>query len=719
MKNYLGRDVRNVAVVGHAHSGKTTLIAALLQAAKMTTTQGRVEDGSAVTAYDEEEVARRTTMANGAAFVEWNGVKINLVDTPGFHMFLYETRAAMLPVEAALVVVNAQMGAEAVTERVWKFAAEVNLPRVLVVNQVDHPKADSRQGRHQMIEQMQERWGRQVVPVQLPIVDEKGFHGVVDLVTMKAFQYEPDGNGRGEEVKIPEAVQADAKAAHEALVELVAEGKDELMEEYFSSGTLVEEHLTAALHEAILEDNIFPVLYVSGLRNVGTDHLLEFLKEYAPAPTEREQVAARGKIQTTAGNGGGVNGVAAEGQDEIVMRAVDDKAPLALYVYKTMTDPFTGRVTFFKVISGKMTAGATVQNYTRQESESLGHLYVMQGRKPVEVSELHAGDLGAAVKLRETLTGDTLGDKAHELFIEPVAMPEPAMTYAIEPKTRGDEDKLAPALHKLVEDDPMVKFYRDPQTNDFLVSGAGQPHIEALVSKLKRRYHTNVILHEPKVPYRETVRAKAEAQGRHKKQSGGHGQFGDCKLRIEPQPRGSGVVFGNEIFGGAIPRQYVPAVEKGVRESAARGYLAGYPVVDIKVTVFDGSYHDVDSSEMAFKIAARTGFRKCMELAKPSLLEPIMKIEIEAPDDFAGALMGDLTSRRGRVQGMESGGAGTIIRAEVPMSEILTYGTTLTAITQGRGSFRIEMDHYDLVPQAIAEKILAAAKQPVHDEDEE
>jgi elongation factor G len=719
MKNYLGRDVRNIAVIGHAHSGKTTLIAALLQTAKMTATQGRVDDGSAVTAYDEEEVARRTTMANAAAFAEWNGVKINLLDTPGFHMFLHETRAAMLPVEAALVVVNAQTGAEAVTDRVWKYAGEVNLPRMVVISQVDHPKADSRQGRHQMIELLQEKWGRQVVPVQLPIVDEKGFHGVVDLVTMKAFQYEQDGNGRGEEIKVPEAVQGDAKVAHEALVELVAEGKDELMEEFFNSGTLVEEHLTAALHEAVREDNIFPVLYVSGLRNVGTDHLLEFLKEYAPAATEREPVAARGRIQTTAGNGGGIHGVAAEGEDEIVMRSVDDKAPLAIYVYKTMTDPFTGRVTFFKVISGKMSAGATVQNYTRQEPESLGHLYVMQGRKPVEVSELHAGDLGAAVKLRVTLTGDTLGDKANEMFIEPVSMPEPAMTYAIEPKTRADEDKLAPALHKLVEDDPMVKFYRDPQTNDFLVSGAGQPHIEALVSKLKRRYHTNVILHEPKVPYRETVRAKAEAQGRHKKQSGGHGQYGDCKLRIEPQPRGTGVVFGNEIFGGAIPRQYVPAVEKGVRESAARGYLAGYPVVDIKVTVFDGSYHDVDSSEMAFKMAARIGFRKCMELAKPSLLEPIMKIEIEAPDDFAGALMGDLTGRRGRVQGMESGGAGTIIRAEVPMSEILTYGTTLTAITQGRGSFRIEMSHYDLVPQLIAEKILAASKQPVHDEEEE
>jgi len=719
MKNYLGRDVRNVAVVGHAHSGKTTMIAALLQAAKMTTTQGQVEDGSAVTAYDEEEVSRRTTMANAAAFVEWSGVKINLLDTPGFHMFLHETRAAMLPVEASLVVVNAQHGVEAVTDRVWKFATEVNLPRILVVNQLDHPKADSRLGRQHMLEQMQERWGRQVVPVQLPIVDEQGFHGVVDLVTMKAYVYEQDGNGRGEEVKIPEAVQNDAKAAHEALVELVAEGKDELMEEFFNTGTLQEEHLATALHEAIREDNIFPVLYVSGLRNVGTDHLLDFMKAYAPASTEREPVAARGKIQVTAGNGHVSNGVAAQGEEEIVMRAVDDKEPLALYVYKTMTDPFTGRVNFFKVISGKMKTDSTVMNYTRSEAESMAHLYIMQGRKPVEVQELHAGDLGAAVKLRVTLTGDTLGDKAHELFIEPVSMPEPAMTYAIEPKTRGDEDKLAPALHKLMEEDPMLRFYRDLQTNEFLVAGAGQPHIEALVSKLKRRYHTNVILHEPKVPYRETVRAKAEAQGRHKKQSGGHGQFGDCKLRIEPQPRGSGVVFGNEIFGGSIPRQYVPAVEKGVRESAARGYLAGYPVVDIKVTVFDGSYHDVDSSEMAFKIAARTGFRKCMELAKPSLLEPIMKMEIEAPDEFAGALMGDLTSRRGRVQGMESGGTGTVIRAEVPMAEILTYGTTLTAITQGRGSFRIEMDHYDLVPQLIAEKVLAAAKQPVEDEEEE
>src|ERR1017187_3447910 len=543
MKNYLGQDVRNVAVVGHSHSGKTTLIAALLQAAKMTATRGRVEDGSAVTAYDEEEVARRTTMANAAAFVEWSGVKINFLDPPGFHMFLYETRAAMLPVEAALVVVNAQTGIEAVTDRVWKYATEVNLPRVIVINQVDHPKADTRVGRQRMIELMQERWGRQVVPVQLPIVDQHGFHGVVDLVTMKAFLYEPDGDGHGEVAKIPDAVMSDAKAAHEALVEIVAEGKDELMEEYFREGTIPEAHLITALHEAIREDRLFPVLYVSGLRNVGTDHLLDFLKVYAPAAAEREPIAAKGRMKAASSSGNGANNPE---QDEIVMRQIDDAAPLALFVYKTMTDPFTGRVTFFKVISGKMKTDTTVQNYTRQESESISNLYIMQGRKPVEVQELHAGDLGAAVKLRVALTGDPLGDKAHELFFDQVSMPEPAMTYAIEPKTRADEDKLAPALHKLMEDDPLGRFFRDPQTNEFLVSGAGQPHIEALVSKLSRRYHTNVILHAPKVPYLETVRGRAEAQGRHKKQTGGHGQFGDCKLRIEPMPRGAGFVFANE-----------------------------------------------------------------------------------------------------------------------------------------------------------------------------
>ena len=503
-------------------------------------------------------------------------------------------------------------------------------------------------------------------------------------------------------------MEADAKAAHEALIELVAEGKDELMEEFFAVGTIPEEHLIGALHEAIREDRIFPVLYVSGLRNVGTDHLLDFLKVYAPAPIEHGEVTLRAAGRA-AGNGSG----------DAVARKEEDGQPLALYVYKTMVDPFAGRISFFKVISGSVKNDASVENYSRGESERLSHLSIVQGRKLTEVPELHAGDLGAVAKLRVSQTGDTLGQKGHDVLMDPAPVPEPAMTYAIEPKTRADEDKLAPALHKLMEEDLMLRFYRDPQTNEFLVAGAGQMHIETVVSRLRRRFHTEVTLKAPKVPYRETVRAKAQGHGRHKKQTGGHGQFGDCKIRIEPMERGGGFEFVNDIFGGSIPRQFVPAVEKGIQESAARGYLAGYPVVDFRAVVYDGSYHDVDSSEMAFKMAGRLAFRAAMEQAKPVLLEPIMKVEIEAPDEFAGAVMGDLNSRRGRVQGMDSAGTGTLVHAQVPLAEMLTYGTTLTSMTQGRGSFRMEMDHYDFVPPAISEKIAAGAKKPTGEELEE
>jgi elongation factor G len=712
MKTYQGSEIRNVAVVGHAQSGKTTLIAALLHAAKMTPTQGRVADGSAATAYDEEEIARGTTMSNAVAYAEWQGVKINLVDSPGFHMFSHEARAALLPVEAALILVNAQSGVEPVTERVWKYAEEVNVPRIVVVNQMDHPKAGGGQGLSAQLEDLHERWGRNCVPVQLPIVDAQGFHGVVDLVTMEAFFYTLGGDGRGKTGEIPAALAADAKARHEALVELVAEGKDELMEEFFEKGTIPEDHLIAALHEAIREDRIFPVLFSSGLGNIATDHLLDFIKVYAPAPIERAPFAVRTAAMAAAGNGAGPEGTG------INFRRVDDKEPAGVVVFKTMSDPFAGRISFFKVISGVIRNDATLENYTRRGQERFSHLSVMQGRKAVEVPELHAGDLGAVAKLRDTLTGDTLGQKGAEMQLDLAAMPEPAMTYAIEPKSRADEDKLAPAIHKLMEEDLLIRFYRDPQTNEFLIAGAGQPHIEAIVSRLKRRYHAEVMLKAPKVPYRETIRGKADAQGRHKKQTGGHGQFGDCKIKMEPLPRGGGFQFENDIFGGAIPRGFIPAVEKGIVESAARGYLAGYPVVDFKVSLYDGSYHDVDSNELSFKMAGRIAFRKCMEQAKPCLLEPIMKVEIEAPDEFAGTLMGDLNSRRGRVQGMDSKGRATVINAEVPMAEMLTYGTQLTSMTQGKGSYRMEMDHYDYVPAPVAEKILANAKRPVEEEEE-
>jgi elongation factor G len=711
MKSYQGSEIRNVAVVGHAHSGKTSLVSALLHAAKMTPTLGRVADGSATTAYDEEDVARATTMLNAVAFAEWSGVKINFIDTPGFHMFVHEARCAMLPAESALVVVNAANGPEAITDRVWSYADEFNLPRVAVIHQMDHPRAEWQRS----LEAMRERYGRHLVPVQLPVVDSEGFHGIVDLVTMEAFFYTPNGDGHGKIADIPANMADEAKAAHEALVELVAEGKDELMEEFFAEGTIPEQHLITALHEAIREDRIFPVLFASGGTNVGTDHLLDFLKVYAPAPTERGPVAARAVLQAVAAHG---NGSVSESNPEIVMRHVDDKEPLALYVYKTMTDPFAGRISFFKVFSGQLRNDAVVMNYSRKGTEKFSHLSIMQGRTAVPVGELHAGDLGAVAKLKDTFTGDSLGEKGHEIFFEPVGVPEAAMTYAIEPKSRADEDKLAPAMHKLMEEDLLVRFYRDPQTSEFLIAGAGQPHIESLVSKLRKRYHTEVTLKSPKVPYRETIRGRADAQGRHKKQTGGHGQYGDCKIRMEPLPRGAGFEFVNDIFGGAIPRQFIPAVEKGIQEAATRGYLAGYPVVDFKVTLYDGSYHEVDSNELSFKLAGRLAFRKCMEQAKPVLLEPIMRVEIEAPESYAGALMGDLNQRRGRVQGMESRGPTTVIRAEVPMAEMLTYGQSLTSMTQGQGSFHMEMEHYDIVPQALAEKIIANAKKPQEEEEE-
>ena len=713
MKTYQGSEIRNVAVVGHAHSGKTTLIAALLHAAKMTPTQGRVEDGTAVTAYDEEEVARGATMQNAVAFAEWQGIKINLIDTPGFHMFTHEARAALLPVEAAVVVVNAQNGIEPVTERVWRYADEAGVPRIVLVNQMDHPKAGGGGGLSALMDDLVDRWGRNCVPVQLPISGAEGFRGVVDLVTMEAFYYTPGGDGRGKvTAEIPASLTADAKTRHEALVELIAEGKDELMEEYFETGTLTKEHLVAALHEAIREDRIFPVLFSSGLVNIALDHLLDFIKVYTPSPVERAPIAVR----TPTIDAAPPSEDGAEAPK--VARKIADSEPLSMMVFKTMTDPFAGRISFFKVIGGVVKNDATVENYTRRDQERLSHLSVMQGRKPTEVAELHAGDLGAVAKLRVTLTGDTLGAKGSEIQIDLQPLPEPAMTYAIEPKSRADEDKLAPAIHKLMEEDLLIRFFRDPQTNEFLIAGAGQPHIEAIVNRLKKRYHAEVTLKSPKVPYLETIRGKAEAQGRHKKQSGGHGQFGDCKIRMEPMPRGGGFEFGNEVFGGAIPRNFIPAIEKGIVESAARGYLAGYPVVDFKATVFDGSYHDVDSNEMSFKTAGRLAFKKAMELCKPCLLEPIMKVEIEAPDEFAGALMGDLNSRRGRVGGMDSKGRTTIINAQVPMAEMLTYGTQLTSLTQGKGSYRMEVDHYDIVPQLVAEKILANAKRPIDEEEE-
>ena len=690
MKVYTGENVRNVAVVGHGHAGKTSLISAALYTAGATQRLGRVDDGTATTDYDEEEISRKMSISAGLACAEWGQTKINFIDTPGFNMFVHEAKMALPVIDAAIVVVDGVAGVEVVTQKVWNDCEEYKMPRVIVASRMDRERADV----DRVLESVQSAFGRNVIPLELPIGKEKSLSGVIDLVRMKAYTYELGGNGKGKEGEIPANLKDAAQAAHEKLVELVAEGDDALMEKFFEAGTLSEEDLVPALHNAIREDKIFPVLFASGLGNVSADRLMDFIVEFTPTAIEHD--AVRGEV--TSGNG------------EPPARKESDTEPVSLYVFKTVSDPFAGRISYFKVFSGVLKNDASLVNYARGTQEKLSRISVMQGKEAIPIPELHAGDIGAVAKLKDTLTGDTLGDKSAPIRYPHVKLPEPAITFAIEPKSRADEDKLGPGIHKLMEEDAMLRFFRDPQTKEFLIAGTGQQHIEVTVSKLKKRYHTEVNLKAPKVPYRETIRGRADVQGRHKKQTGGHGQYGVCKIKMEPLPRGSEFEFVNDIFGGAIPKNFIPAVEKGIKDAAARGYLAGYPVVDFKVVLYDGSYHDVDSNDLSFQMAGRIAFKKAMEQAKPTLLEPIMHVEITVPDEFAGSIMGDLNSRRGRIQGMDNKGGNTVVKSEVPMAEMLTYGVDLTAMTQGRGSFNMEMHHYDVVPSQIQEKIVEKAK---------
>jgi elongation factor G len=690
VKVYEGANIRNVAVMGHGHAGKTSLVSAMLYTAGASPRLGRVDDGSAITDYDEEEIARKMSIASSMAYVEWGKTKINLIDTPGFSMFVHEAKLVLPVVEAAIIVVDGVAGVEVVTQRVWGYCEEFKTPRVIVASRMDRERASA----ERVLESLTNAFGRTVIPLELPIGSEKNLSGVVDLVRMKAYTYELGGNGKGKEAEIPANLRDTAQQAHEKLVEMIAEGNDALMEEFFEKGTIPEEDLIPALHVAIREDRIFPVIFSSGLGNLGADSVMDFIVDYTPAPTERETVQG----EVTTGNG------------EPPHRKVADSEPTSLYVFKTVSDPFAGRISYFKVFSGVVKNDAMLQNFSRGSQEKLAHISIMQGKTAVPVTELRAGDIGAVAKLKDTLTGDSLGDKSAAIRYPKVSLAEPAITFAIEPKTRADEDKLGPGIHKLMEEDAMLRFFRDPQTKEFLIAGTGQQHIEVTVSKMKKRYHTEVNLKAPKVPYRETIRGKADVQGRHKKQTGGHGQYGDCKIKMEPLPHGGGFEFVNDIFGGAIPKNYIPPVEKGIKDAAARGYLAGFPVVDFKVTLYDGSYHDVDSNDLSFQMAGRIAFKKAMEVAKPTLLEPVMAVEINVPDEFAGSIMGDLNSRRGRIQGMDNKSGNTVVKAEVPMAEMLTYGADLTSMTQGRGSFNMEMHHYDVVPAQLQEKIIEKAK---------
>jgi elongation factor G len=691
VKVYESKDIRNVGLVGHGDSGKTTLTAGLLFAAGATNRLLRVDEGNTITDFDEEEVQRKISISTALAAFEWKKTKINLLDTPGYNIFINDARASLIAADSALVLVDGVAGVEVQTEKTWAFTNDFKLPRGIVINKLDRERADFQR----TLENVQEIFGRAAVPIQIPIGSERDFSGVVDVIRMKSYTYTPDGDGKGKEGEIPASLADAAAKAHEALVEMVAEGNDALMEEFFDKGTLPVDHIIDGLKQGVRELRIFPVMCASGLHNVGADQILDFIVENMPAPTEREVQLAEGS------------------------RKIVASGPASMYVFKTTADPFAGRITFFKVYGGTVKNDANMQNVTRSTAERLAHLSIPFGKTLQPITELQAGDIGAVAKLKETLTGDTLGDKGVTVVYPPVKLPEPSIAFAIEAKSRNDEDRMGNGVHRILEEDQSLRFYRDPQTREFLLAGAGQQHVEIVVSRLKKRYGVDVALKAPKIPYRETIRGFADVQGRHKKQTGGHGQFGDCWIKMEPLPRGGKFEFSNEVFGGAIPRNFIPAVEKGIVETAEKGYLAGFPLVDFKVTVYDGSYHDVDSSELAFKLAARKAFKAAMAQAKPALLEPVMNVEIQAPVEYAGDLMGDLNGRRGRISGMDTKGSTQFIRAQVPMSEMLNYQNDLTAMTQGRASFTMEYDHYDFVPQLQADKIIAAAKAAKAGEEEE
>ena len=687
MKVYDADHIRNLALVGHSGAGKTQLASVLLFDTGAVNRLGLVDDGTTVTDFDEEEIARKHTLSAGTAFAEWNKTKINLIDTPGMANFFSDARSALRVADAAIVVVDAVAGAEVLTEKVWAAAQELELPCLVVLNRLDRDRASLPRS----LESLQEAFGRTIVSIQLPIGEEKSFRGVVDLVAMKAITFGDDGRRTPTVGDVPTELADEAGIAREALIELVAEADDSLMEKFFEAGTLTQAELEAGLRTATAGRQLFPLVCTSAITNLGIQPLLDAILAYVPSPVRRTLSVVDRKSGEPAAYDPG------------------DSTAAAL-VWKTIADPFAGRITMFRVATGTLQSDSTIENVSTGMAERVGSVTLMQGKTQHGVVELKAGDLGAIAKLKETRTGDTLASKDTAWRFAPFQFTEPVLSYAVEPKSRADEEKISTALQRLQEEDPTIRYTRDQETTQLLLSGQGQLHIEVTVAKLKRRFGVEVSLKLPRIPYRETIRAATEAHGRHKKQTGGHGQFGDCRIKVAPLPRGADFQFVDEIFGGAIPRGFIPAVEKGIREARDRGYLAGYPMVDFQVTLVDGSFHAVDSSEMSFKMAGRLAFRDAMSRAKPTLLEPVMHVEIYAPSDFAGDLMGDLNGRRGRIEGMETRGASTSIKAQVPMAEMLTYEQQLTSSTGGRGSYHMEFSHYEEVPAHLRGKVIAEAK---------
>jgi elongation factor G len=685
--------IRNVALIGHRGTGKTSLNEAILFEAGVVNRLGRVEDGSTVSDSEPDEQEREMSIGASVASFEHAGRKINLIDTPGESSFIADTLATLRVVDAAVVVVNAVMGVEVHTERLWGSADEEGLARLVFVNMLDRERADF----FRALDSLKEAFGPHVVATEIPIGTEHEVRGVVDLIDMKAFEYEGDGRDSANEIPVPEELAAQAQEYREKLMDEVAENSDELMERYLEGEEISHEEIVTALKQGVTGGRLFPVTCGVATKNLGTNRLLEALVEDLPSPAMRGAVVARGR----------------DGE-ELEIEPDPDGDPVA-YVFKTLADPYAGRINLLRVYSGVLKSDSQTTNVTRRAKERIGQLSAPHGKEMEPIDELGPGDIGALAKLKETRAGDVLATKDAGISFPPLELPAPVMAFAYEAKTKGDEEKAAAAVRRLEEEDPTLDVHRDPQTGEQIIAGLTQVHVEVITDRMKRRFGAEINLKPPQVPYIETIRKSAKAHGRYKKQTGGRGQFGDCQIEISPAESGTGFEFENKIKGGVIPTGFIPAVEKGIEEAMAGGVLAGYPVKDVHVRLFDGQHHSVDSSEMAFKIAGSMAFKQAAAEADPVLLEPIMQMTISVPEEAVGDVIGDLNSRRGRPLGMEPKGSATEVKAEVPMAEVLDYAPDLRAITGGRGDYTMEFERYEEIPGHLSQKVIDEARQREED----
>ena len=691
------QQIRNVGIIAHGGAGKTTLAEALLFNAKATDRMGKVDDGSSNFDYDPEEIRRKITISTSFHHYAWDKVEVTLADTPGYINFEADTRSCLKVLDGAILVVNAVSGVEVQTEKMWSLARAADVPVIAIVSKMDRERADPAKA----VEEITDILKVPAVPVQLPIGKEAEFRGVIDLFRMKAMIYKGD-TGEFTFQEIPANLAAEASSAREKLVESCAESDDALIEKFLEGTALTDEEIRNGFRAGVRAMRFLPVLYGSALRNIAIQPVLDLVNFALPDPSYRGEI-------------GGTN----PKKKAAEKRPIAANAPFSAQVFKTQADPYAGKLSIFKIFSGTLTPDMSPLNSSKDTVERIGQILRLEGKKQKAVGSASAGEIVAVAKFKETSTGDTLCDPKAPIVFERPAPVEAVISFAVRPKTRNDEDKLGSSLARMIEEDPTLRFRKDPQTNEFILAGMGETHVEVAVEKLKRVYGVEVELRTQKIAYLETLKGKAEAQGKHKKQTGGRGQYGDCWIRLEPQPRGKGFEYVDGIVGGSIPRQYIPAVEKGIVERMSKGVIAGYPVVDVKATVFDGSFHNVDSSEMAFKIAGSLAFKKAALAAKPVLLEPITEMEVVIPEENVGDIIGDLNGRRGRVLGVDALGKSQIVRCQVPLAEVLRYSSDLRSITSGRGQFTMKVSHYEEIPAAIAEKVISESKKEMGEEEEE